>query len=172
MSAKPPLFVGARGPSNLSHRHVRASREERRSVMQQWLDLLLNRLDDFLALLLLFFCRACSEGLVYSCIGLGEPGIHEETDPRSEERRFGRFAGRGKEMGGEGVGQKLGDDAGVGNGGLDDIVVVVDGGDQTSLLTYQNGLSRDERLLRDLLTGLILRYHSSRGRPRSMMTSS
>jgi len=161
---------------HLCHGHPLASPKKRRRVVQQRLDLLLHRLDHLLALLPLLVLVLGFQDRVQERLDLGEIGVDEEIDFCSKQSSARRGVGGGEEMRGEGVGEELGDDAGLGDGGVDVSVVVFDCGDEASLNVVSDACPNGSPILgaleEGLLTGLILRYHSSRGRSRSMMTSS
>lgn len=103
-------------------------------------------------------------------LDLGEEGVDEEGDPGTLECAFGGVGG-GEEVRGMGVGEELGDDGGFGH----DFAVVGYAGDKAALwgegvleLCMLGGLGGGIQVH----TGLISRYHGSRGVSRSMMTSS
>ena len=105
------------------------------------------------------------------CIDLAEVCINEEIHTVAEQRRGGRAVACGQEVGSMRVCKELGDKAGFENDLVEGAVGVAHCGDEAPLFGPSElsvGMVGDM----NVRTGLTLRYHSSRGLSRSMMTSS
>jgi len=78
--------------------HFITSPEERRRVMQQWLNLLLHGLHQLVALLLLLFFSPCPCDLEHERIDLRKVSVDKEVDLCPEERSGGRGMGGWEEV--------------------------------------------------------------------------
>lgn len=105
-----------------------AASEERRSILEQWFDLLLNDANELFRELLLLFAGLLQRDLEPVAAGFGVPRVHEEIDAGALQGIIHRISWREK-MRWVGVGQELRHNGRLG----DDLSIEIDGRDEAAL---------------------------------------
>lgn len=103
-----------RGSQRLCQSDLAAPAKERLCILKQWLDLLADLAQELLNKLFLFVFAVSKQDLIPVAADLVEPGVNEEVDARTGQRRVG-VAGVGDEVRGVCVCEEAGDDARLGD---------------------------------------------------------